>query len=231
MLQHVHDSRTEGKLWEDTFPLLSKDGQYCWFLSRAVPIRDFQGKVVRWFGTSTDISAQIAAEEEIRNLNSELQERVAELEAIMQVLPVGVAVSQDLEGHVITTNVALSNLLDLKPGDTLSADATAPEDASFEIYADGALLARQDHPLLRSARTGQQLGSLELEFRYPGKDPVHLLASASPLFDQKGNARGAVGAFIDVSGRKQLEDLLRERADLLELATEAIFVRDLNGVL
>ena len=30
--------------------------------------------------------------------------------------------------------------------------------------------------------------------------------------------------------RKQLEDLLRERADLLELATEAIFVRDSNGV-
>ena len=43
--------------------------------------------------------------------------------------------------------------------------------------------------------------------------------------------RGAVGAFFDVTGRKQLEDLLRERADLLELATEAIIVRDLNGLL
>jgi PAS domain S-box-containing protein len=73
--------------------------------------------------------------------------------------------------------------------------------------------------------------SLELEIRQPDKDPVHLLASASPLFDQDGNARGAVGAFIDVSGRRQLEDLLRERADLLELATEAIFIRDLKGIL
>jgi PAS domain S-box-containing protein len=40
-----------------------------------------------------------------------------------------------------------------------------------------------------------------------------------------------VGAFFDVTSRKQLEDLLRERADLLELATEAIMVRDLNGLL
>jgi PAS domain S-box-containing protein len=231
VIQHVQDARKEGKPWEDTFPLLSKDGRYGWFLSRAVPIRDSQGKVVRWFGTSTDISAQIAAEEEIRHLNAQLQERVAELEAIMQVLPVGVAVAQDLEGHVITANVALSNLLGVKPGEILSADATAPEDIPFEIYKDGAPLARQDHPLLRAARTGQQLGSLELEIRQPDKDPVHLLASASPLFDQEGKARGAVGAFIDVSGRRQLEDLLRERADLLELATEAIFVRDLNGIL
>jgi PAS domain S-box-containing protein len=43
--------------------------------------------------------------------------------------------------------------------------------------------------------------------------------------------RGAVGAFINVTDRKHLEDLLRERADLLELATEAIIVRDMNGAL
>jgi PAS domain S-box-containing protein len=58
-----------------------------------------------------------------------------------------------------------------------------------------------------------------------------MLASASPLHDQGGAVRGAVGAFFDVTGRKQLEDLLRERADLLELATEAIIVRDLDGLL
>jgi PAS domain S-box-containing protein len=43
--------------------------------------------------------------------------------------------------------------------------------------------------------------------------------------------RGAVGAFINVTDRKHLEDLLRERADLLELATEAIIVREMNGAL
>jgi PAS domain S-box-containing protein len=45
-----------GEVWEDTFPLRGKDGAYRWFLSRAVPIRDAAGRVVRWFGTNTDIT-------------------------------------------------------------------------------------------------------------------------------------------------------------------------------
>ncbi len=45
-----------GEPWEDTFPLRSKEGEYRWFLSRALPIRDESGKVLRWFGTNTDIT-------------------------------------------------------------------------------------------------------------------------------------------------------------------------------
>jgi PAS domain S-box-containing protein len=168
---------------------------------------------------------------QLRKSEEQLQERIAELEAIMQVLPVGVAVLQDREGRVITANAALANLLGAKPGESLSTDVTAIESDSFEIYEKGRRLESRDHPLLQSARTGQQFGSLELEIRRPQKDPAYLLASASPLFDHEGKVRGSVGAFIDVTGRKHLEDLLRERADLLELATEAIMVRDLNGVL
>jgi PAS domain S-box-containing protein len=55
-----------GEVWEDTFPLRGKDGSYRWFLSRAVPIRDAQGKVLRWLGTSTDVTAQQQNEEELR---------------------------------------------------------------------------------------------------------------------------------------------------------------------
>ena len=94
-MQRLEQAWSAGEFWEDTFPLQGKDGKYKWFIARAVPLRDSQGSVVRWFGTCTDISDQIAAEEKIRHLNSQLQQRLAELEAIMQVLPVGVAVSQD----------------------------------------------------------------------------------------------------------------------------------------
>ncbi|HXX42863.1 MAG TPA: PAS domain-containing protein, partial [Chthoniobacterales bacterium] len=47
-----------GQPWEDTFPLRSKAGEYRWFLSRALPIFDADGKVSRWFGTNTDITQQ-----------------------------------------------------------------------------------------------------------------------------------------------------------------------------
>ena len=62
-LQHSWDT---GEPWEDTFPLRGKDGEYRWFLSRAVPIFDSHGKLTRWFGTCTDVSRQMAAEEALR---------------------------------------------------------------------------------------------------------------------------------------------------------------------
>jgi PAS domain S-box-containing protein len=55
-----------GELWEDTFPLRSRTGEYRWFLSRAQPIRDADGHISLWFGTNTDITEdrQAAAERE-----------------------------------------------------------------------------------------------------------------------------------------------------------------------
>jgi PAS domain S-box-containing protein len=51
-----------GEDWESTFPLRGIDGCYRWFLTRASPIRDAQGRILRWFGTNTDITDQRAAE-------------------------------------------------------------------------------------------------------------------------------------------------------------------------
>ena len=231
VLQHLESCRIAGLPWEDTFPLLNKDSEYRWFLSRAVPILDFNGNIARWFGTSTDVSSEIASREEIRSLNGQLQERVAELEAIMQVLPVGVAVLQDTSIGAITTNAALAGLLGIEPIGNLWPAEGQPRSSGLTVLHNGTLLEPEEQPLLVSARTGQQLQSLELEVRQPGKPSVHLLASASPLFDALGNARGAVGAYIDVTSRKQLEDLLSERADLLELASEAIVVRDMDDTI
>ena len=58
VVQRIQHSWDTGEPWEDTFPLRSRDGKYRWFLSRARPIRDEQGNVVRWFGTNTDVTEQ-----------------------------------------------------------------------------------------------------------------------------------------------------------------------------
>lgn len=47
-----------GEPWEDTFPLRRHDGEFRWHLSRAMPLRDETGRVVRWFGTNTDVEEQ-----------------------------------------------------------------------------------------------------------------------------------------------------------------------------
>jgi signal transduction histidine kinase len=66
-----------GTPWEDTFPLRAGDGAWRWFLSRANPIRGADGRVSRWFGTNTDVTEQLAAEEErefLLDLSAALQE-------------------------------------------------------------------------------------------------------------------------------------------------------------
>ncbi len=59
--------------------------EYRWFLVRALPIRDEAGKVIRWFGTCTDIDDQKREEEKLETIVAErtarLRDTVAELEA------------------------------------------------------------------------------------------------------------------------------------------------------
>jgi diguanylate cyclase (GGDEF)-like protein/PAS domain S-box-containing protein len=47
-----------GEPYEVEYRLRGKDGNYRWFLGRANPIRDAEGKIFKWFGTCTDIENQ-----------------------------------------------------------------------------------------------------------------------------------------------------------------------------
>src|ERR1700730_11751056 len=55
-----------GKPFEKAARLRPADGQYRWFLIRAVPLRDEQRNVVHWYGTSSDIEDRKHAEAELR---------------------------------------------------------------------------------------------------------------------------------------------------------------------
>jgi PAS domain S-box-containing protein len=95
--------------WQDTFPLRGRDGHYRWFLARALPIRDQAGKVIRWFGTNTDVTEQVEAEKALHDLNETLEQRVeAEAQERARIWNV----SQDLlavadaEGNLLSVNPA-----------------------------------------------------------------------------------------------------------------------------
>ena len=79
-----------GQSWEDTFPLRGKNGEYRWFLSRALPIKDAQGQVVRYFGTNTDITEQRQLEQTLRAgrdaSEQKVSERTAELSHTNEIL-------------------------------------------------------------------------------------------------------------------------------------------------
>jgi PAS domain S-box-containing protein len=84
VLECWHASISSGEPFDIEYPLLGCDGNYRRFLTRAVPLRDSEGTVVQWFGTSTDITQLKETEEELRRhrdgLDALIRERTAELE-------------------------------------------------------------------------------------------------------------------------------------------------------
>jgi PAS domain S-box-containing protein len=55
-----------GKAMESEARVRTADGQYRWLLIRNVPLHDAAGKIVKWYGTSTDIDDRKRAEETLR---------------------------------------------------------------------------------------------------------------------------------------------------------------------
>ena len=69
VLARWHASIASGEPFEMTFPLRAADGTSRRFLTRATPLVDTAGHVVRWFGTNTDVEAERAAREDAERAN------------------------------------------------------------------------------------------------------------------------------------------------------------------
>ncbi len=66
VLKAWHDSVANGTPYEQEERHRRADGTYRWYLSRGVPLRDAEGRIVRWYGANTDIEDRKRAEEGLR---------------------------------------------------------------------------------------------------------------------------------------------------------------------
>jgi PAS domain S-box-containing protein len=122
----IRESHDSGKPWEDTYPLQGRDGNFRWFLTRAMPIRNEGRDVVRWFGTNTDVTQQVEAEKALRSLNESLEHRVAEQakerDRIWSVSP-DLLVVADTSGTLLSVNPAWTATLGWSETDLLGKSA------------------------------------------------------------------------------------------------------------
>jgi len=99
-----------GNIWEDTFPLLSGDGKYRWFLSRAVPLKGENGQVIRWLGTNTDITERKEFEQRkddfLGVVSHELKNPITTIKANLQLLD---RVKDNPENQIATKLIHSSN--------------------------------------------------------------------------------------------------------------------------
>lgn len=61
-----HDAVAQGGTFDVEFRIRRHDGSYRWFKTRATPLRDNAGRIVKWFGTHTDINELRHSEEQVR---------------------------------------------------------------------------------------------------------------------------------------------------------------------
>ncbi|MBL9138160.1 MAG: response regulator [Verrucomicrobiales bacterium] len=76
------DASSRGETFEAEFRVRRHDGAYLWFDTRAVPLRDQDGRVAKWFGSNTDITERRRAREALQ----EREERIEHLNRVYAVL-------------------------------------------------------------------------------------------------------------------------------------------------
>jgi PAS domain S-box-containing protein len=94
-----------GGRYESEYRLRSRDGAYRWFRSRAVPIRDLEGKIVKWYGTCSDIHDSKLLEQAIRDNAIELEKMVDRRTDELRRLSVRLMTMQDQERRRIARDL------------------------------------------------------------------------------------------------------------------------------
>lgn len=69
-----------GTPWEGEFRLRHGDGVYRWYISRSIPYRDAEGRVVKWFGNNANIEHIKASQQQREQLITELEQKNRELD-------------------------------------------------------------------------------------------------------------------------------------------------------
>jgi len=72
VVDYDRKARQRGEDWELTIPLKRADGEWGWFLASVRPIKDGEGNLIRWIGTSTEITELVKVQQQLQKANEEI---------------------------------------------------------------------------------------------------------------------------------------------------------------
>ena len=208
--QDLWQTISAGRTWRGEFHNKKKNGELYWEIASISPIIDAAGRVTHYLAVKEDVTARKQAEEGLRESESRYRERAAELQTIMDTVPATVWISHDQTSQVVTGNRAAYERRRMTPDSNVSF--TAPEGqrpSHSKIYQNGVELDPNDLPLQVCAATGVEIRDFEEEIIFDDGTVVYELGNVMPLFDDEGRPRGAVGAFIDITDRKEADRALQ----------------------
>lgn len=188
-------SLATGEPYEVAYRLRHHSGEYRWTLGRAMPLRDAEGRIERWFGTCTDIEDLKRAEAETRKLA-----------AVMAQSKDFIGIT-DPDGFVLHINEAGRRLVGL-PDLAAVAGTSVPD---YFMPPSRTLITDVVFPAAR--RDGWWEG--ELTFRhFATGEGIAVLYNIFPLRDDHGALMGYASVTRDLRERKRAEEardlLIRE---------------------
>ena len=190
LTEEWHADFAAGKPFEKEARLRRADGEYRWFLVRAVPVKDDRGKLVKWFGLSIDVDDLKKAEDRIR--------------LIINTIPT-LAWSLRPDGIVDFVNQRWLEYTGL----TLEQELAEP---TRPVHPED--LARVMEKWRADMAAGQPS---EDEIRLQRADEAYrwFLVRTAPLRDERGNVVKWFGISIDIDDRKRMESQIRLLLDAI----------------
>jgi len=183
----------------------ARDGVYRWHLQQAVVLRDAEGNVLKFVGTTTDIDNQKRAEEALRS-------RERDLRLIINTMPV-LAWSAWPDGRVDFFNQRWLDYAGLSPGQAKDwgwAQAFHPDDIERVTAHWQSMMG-----------TGES-GEIEARLRRFDGDYRWFLFRAEPLRDESGSIVKWYGTNTDIEDRKCGEEALRKSEQSVRLILDGI---------
>lgn len=209
--------------YEITHRLLMPDGRIKWVSERCESSFDTAGKPIRSLGTIQDISEQILIEQELRELNQSLEQRVNERTAelaeernfISTILDTisALVVVLDNQGCIVSVNRACEELLGYR-------QAELEGRFSWDVLVSDSLREVM-HQVFEAYSRGDEL--LPYEVDWCGKDGVeHTIARTNTVLrNPEGKLEYIIMTGIDITERKAAEQKMIEARDKAEQASRA----------
>src|SRR3954451_9387267 len=189
--QHAVES---GLRYEFEHRIRREDGEYRWFQSRGLPLRDAEGRIVRWYNLLTDIDARKQSEEKLRRSEADL------LEA--QRLSHAGSWRHDLASGAF---VVSPEVLRIRGGE--SAEPLSTIDRMYSgIHPDDRSRVRDTYEAAHARK-----GESDPEYRIVASDGTtkHLHTIGHPVLNEGGDIVEYVGTGIDVTEQRQAQAALQ----------------------
>jgi len=204
------------------------DGTYGWFKTRGTPIRNAEGRIVKWFGTCTDISDRKRAEQALKDHEAELRqardlleikvmERTKELrrseaylEEAQKLSKTGSWARVSSTGEIRYWSEECYRVLGFEPQDGLPR---------FETFLQHVHPDDQRRVLETAENAGREKVDYEVDYRivHPGGDVRDIHTVGHPVLGPSGDVVEFVGTVMDVTERRQAE---KERERLRQVQAD-----------